>query len=75
MEDKQMSRATSAPTKQPQATMAKSPTPTQEQIALRAYEKWVKRGRPEGTHLQDWYEAEAELRKESSLQPGSGQRR
>ncbi len=27
-------------------------------------EKWVKRGRPQGTALQDWMEAEAELMKE-----------
>jgi hypothetical protein len=35
-----------------------------ERIALRAYEKWVKRGRPAGTDVQDWIEAEAELRAE-----------
>lgn len=37
-----------------------------EQIAMRAYEKWVKRGRPAGTDVQDWMEAEAELRAEMS---------
>jgi hypothetical protein len=35
-----------------------------EKIAMRAYEKWVKRGRPAGSDRQDWYEAEAELRAE-----------
>jgi hypothetical protein len=35
-----------------------------EKIAMRAYEKWVKRGRPPGTDFQDWIEAEAELRAE-----------
>ena len=35
-----------------------------EKIAMRAYEKWVKRGRPHGTDVQDWIEAEAELRAE-----------
>ncbi len=35
-----------------------------EQIAQRAYEKWCKRGRPHGTHLQDWLEAEKELQAE-----------
>jgi sigma-B regulation protein RsbU (phosphoserine phosphatase) len=30
-------------------------------IAVRAYEKWVRKGRPQGTTLQDWLEAEAEL--------------
>jgi serine phosphatase RsbU (regulator of sigma subunit) len=37
-------------------------------IAIRAYEKWQTRGRPWGTHLQDWLEAEAEVR--SQEQPG-----
>jgi len=37
-----------------------------EKIAMRAYEKWVKRGKPQGTDLQDWMEAEAELRAELS---------
>ncbi len=37
-----------------------------DKIAMRAYEKWVQRGRPCGTELQDWLEAEAELRAETS---------
>jgi hypothetical protein len=35
-----------------------------EKIAMRAYEKWCQRGRPQGTDKQDWVEAEAELRAE-----------
>jgi hypothetical protein len=35
-----------------------------EKIAMRAYEKWCKRGCPPGTDVQDWLEAEAELRME-----------
>ena len=35
-----------------------------EKIAMRAYDKWCKRGRPQGTDKQDWIEAEAELRAE-----------
>ena len=35
-----------------------------EKIAMRAYEKWCKRGRPHGTDRQDWLEAEAELKAE-----------
>jgi hypothetical protein len=31
---------------------------------MRAYEKWVKRGRPHGHDVQDWVEAEAELKAE-----------
>jgi hypothetical protein len=37
-----------------------------EKIAQRAYEKWIKRGRPQGTEMQDWLEAENELRAEMS---------
>ncbi|MBY0528549.1 MAG: DUF2934 domain-containing protein [Gemmataceae bacterium] len=35
-----------------------------EKIAQRAYEKWVKKGRPQGTHTQDWVEAEQEIQNE-----------
>ncbi len=35
-----------------------------EKIAMRAYEKWCKRGRPHGTDKQDWTEAETELRRD-----------
>src|SRR5713101_2874523 len=35
-----------------------------ERIAIRAYEKWCKRGRPPGTDRQDWVEADKELRAE-----------
>jgi hypothetical protein len=59
-----MSRVLSTPTTPQATTASRAAMPTQEQIAKRAYEKWCKRGRPFGTHLQDWYEAEAELKKE-----------
>ncbi len=35
-----------------------------EKIAMRAYEKWIKRGRPQGTEMLDWLEAENELKTE-----------
>ena len=35
-----------------------------EKIAMRAYEKWCKRGCPHGQDQQDWIEAETELRVE-----------
>jgi hypothetical protein len=47
--------------------MAPASTPVKvphEKIAMRAYEKWCQRGRPQGTDKQDWMEAEAELRAE-----------
>jgi hypothetical protein len=44
-----------------------------EKIAMRAYEKWCQRGRPQGSDKQDWIEAEAELRAEI-LRSGSARR-
>ncbi len=56
-----MSRA-STPTKpampMPPGNMMSVP---QDKIAMLAYEKWCKRGRPHGTNMQDWLEAEKEL--------------
>ncbi len=54
-----MSRVASTPTAQPV-----SPPPmkvSHEKIAMRAYEKWVKRGMMHGNDKQDWMEAEMEL--------------
>lgn len=36
----------------------------EEQIALRAYEIWEARGRPEGTDFENWVEAERQLRQQ-----------
>lgn len=36
-----------------------------EKIALRAYEKWCQRGCTHGHDMQDWLEAETELRTET----------
>ncbi len=59
-----MSRVVTPPqTSHPSTMPLKIP---HEKIAMRAYEKWCKRGRPQGTDLQDWIEAEAELRAEYS---------
>ena len=44
-----------------------------EKIAMRAYEKWCGRGRPHGSQVQDWLEAEAELRAEFARTGGSTQ--
>ena len=38
--------------------------PTQEMIAQRAYQKWLAGGCPNNTDVQDWLEAEAELKAE-----------
>ena len=67
-----MSRVSTPPTAQPikQPVPATAQTPSakipHERIAMRAYEKWVQRGRPQGTDLKDWTEAEAELLKEAT---------
>jgi hypothetical protein len=58
-----MSRVATPPTSQPVNTPQQVKVP-HEKIAMRAYEKWVQRGRQQGTQLQDWLEAEAELKVE-----------
>ncbi len=68
-----MSRATSSTaTATPQPKQTTTMHIPQEKIAMRAYEKWCKRGCPQGgTDRQDWFEAEIELRQE--LGRGQGQ--
>ena len=66
------SRTVKPSTPAPTTTPAKIP---HEKIAQRAYEKWVQRGRPQGTDVQDWVEAEAELRAELSRAQASTSRR
>jgi hypothetical protein len=58
-----MSRVTTPPTVKPVSNNVQIP---HERIAMRAYEKWMKRGCPQGTAFQDWVEAEAELIAEAS---------
>lgn len=40
----------------------------EEQIALRAYEKWKQRGSPAGDSESDWFAARAELEAERERQ-------
>lgn len=57
-----MSRVMTPPLTQPSnSPQLKIP---HEKIAQRAYEKWIKRGRPHGSDVVDWIEAENELRSE-----------
>jgi hypothetical protein len=65
-EGQQMSRVVT-PT---QPGTSNTPKVPHEKIAMRAYEKWCKRGRPHGTDKQDWTEAEKELRAELSRSGG-----
>jgi hypothetical protein len=46
-----------------------------EKIAMRAYEKWLKRGGCHGSDLQDWTEAEKELKAELSRTATNSTRR
>jgi hypothetical protein len=36
--------------------------PEHEQIAALAYELWIERGSPHGSHEEDWHRAESQLR-------------
>ncbi len=57
-----MSRVVTPPLAQPANTPhLKVP---HDKIAMRAYEKWIKRGRPHGSDMIDWVEAEIELKAE-----------
>lgn len=38
-----------------------------ERIERRAFEKWLAKGRPRGTALQDWLEAEIEVNNELDM--------
>ena len=62
MEGQHMSRVATPVTSQP-TQQTKIP---HDKIAMRAYERWVKKGRPSGSQVQDWLEAEAELKSEGS---------
>jgi hypothetical protein len=47
---------------------AQEPTvirPSHEQIAHRAHQLWIERGRDHGKHEEDWFRAEQELMKAS----------
>jgi hypothetical protein len=72
MEGQHMSRVVTPPVTQPGNAPVKIP---HEKIAMRAYEKWCKRGKMHGSHLQDWMEAEAELRAEYARMTATPTRR
>jgi DUF2934 family protein len=55
-------------TSTPQSASAPQSEPTTQQIAQRAYEIYQARGGTEGQDIEDWLQAERELRR--GLQPG-----
>ena len=50
------------PDKPVSAARPQASAPTQEAVARRAYELWIKKGRPQGQERQNWLEAEAQLK-------------
>ena len=56
--------ATATPIPSPAAEPAAAVEIPHDKIAARAYEIWVRKGKPHGLDLQNWAEAEAELRAE-----------
>ena len=65
-----MSEKSNGTTKQQQSSEVGQSTPlnaggfepTHEQIASRAYERWLERGSEHGEHEQDWMDAEQDLK-------------
>jgi hypothetical protein len=45
----------------PRSVTPSSASPTHEQVAKRAYEIWVAKGRPQGKDVENWRQAEREL--------------
>lgn len=43
------------------------PTPSEQDVATRAYQRWVERGCPPGDGYEDWIAAKLELDSEWSL--------
>ena len=70
-----MSRASSPSTSQQSGSQMQQGQIPRDQIAMRAYEKWCRRGRPHGSDRQDWLEAEQELRNEANRGSASSMRR
>jgi hypothetical protein len=54
-------RATAAREVPASHSSAGAPSPTHAQISARAYQLWERKGRPDGTDLEDWFEAERQL--------------
>ncbi len=59
----------------PATPMQAMPHIPHEKIAMRAYEKWCKRGCPHGSDAKDWHEAETELRAEMSRMAAASARK
>ena len=49
--------------------------PTDSDIAQRAYDRWIARGRPVTDGREDWFAAQAELETERATRPAASPRR
>jgi|GEM_PF-5104831 len=47
------------------------PQPTDSDVAQRAYDRWIARGRPVGDGREDWFAAQAELQAERATRPAA----
>ena len=52
-----------------------STEPNKNDIATRAYQRWIARGQPLSDGREDWFAAEAELRAEQKPAPSPARRR
>lgn len=52
------------PTTVKSTSTTRGPMPTYEQVSRRAHEIWIKRGSKHGQDIQNWLEAEAQLKAE-----------
>jgi len=55
-----------APTNGHSEVLAPTTAVVEEQIRVRAYEIYLRRGRQDGSHESDWFTAEAELRTQTA---------
>jgi hypothetical protein len=54
----------------PSPHLTPTPQPSDSDIAQRAYNRWVARGRPVSDGREDWFAAEAELQTERAAATG-----
>lgn len=55
----------------PSRSTSSSTNPSQDEIALRAHQLWCQQGCPQGHDLDNWLEAESQLRSESTARDAS----
>ena len=71
MPRKPASETASSAAPKPRKSSAVKPTPTHDQIALRAYHIYLQRNGAPGNPFEDWKQAEQELLAETAAKPKS----